>query len=207
VLSHTLWFTTQSYDEQEFVVSRIGSELTRFQIEEITMNILETQSEKVALIVKPAEDRAGGPLDVLGAEILIKISSEDTGGAFAVFEGILPPLAGPPLHRHRDQDEWWYIVAGRYRFVVDGQTILAGPGDVVYAPRGSSHTFQNIGDETGTTITTVVPGGLDTFFEEVCAIAPRGTKPDPAVMLPLFEKYNLELLGPPLAAGAESPLR
>ena len=45
----------------------------------------------------------------------------------------------------------------------------------------------------------VVPGGLDDFFEEADAAAPRGTVPDLAKMLPIFEKYGLELLGPPLA--------
>ena len=49
-------------------------------------------------------------------------------------------------------------------------------------------------------VTTVVPGGLDDFFEEAGAAAPRGAVPDPAKMLPIFEKYGLELLGPPLAA-------
>ena len=32
------------------------------------------------------------------------------------------------------------------------------------------------------------------------AAAPRGTVPVPATLLPIFQKYNLELLGPPLAA-------
>jgi hypothetical protein len=49
-------------------------------------------------------------------------------------------------------------------------------------------------------MTTVVPGGLDIFFEEVAAATPHGTAPDPATMLPIFEKHGLELLGPPLAA-------
>ena len=142
----------------------------------------------------------GQPVHVIGEDVTIKISSRDTGGAFAVFEGRTKPLSGPPLHLHRDQDEWWYVVEGEYRFVVDGQEIHAGAGATVFAPRGSRHTFQNVGTAPGRTITTVVPGGLDLFFEELETIAPRGTVPDPAKMLPIFEKYNLELLGPPLAA-------
>jgi hypothetical protein len=46
----------------------------------------------------------------------------------------------------------------------------------------------------------VVPGGVDLFFEELAMIAPRGTVPDPAKILPVFEKHRQELLGPPLAA-------
>jgi mannose-6-phosphate isomerase-like protein (cupin superfamily) len=90
---------------------------------------------------------------VLGAEITIKIGSADTGGAFTVFEGDTPPLHGPPLHRHADQDEWWYIVDGEFRFEIDGQELLARTGDTVFAPRGSIHTFQNIGSTPGRTLT------------------------------------------------------
>ena len=70
----------------------------------------------------------GRPVHVLGADLTIKISSRDTNGAFAVFEGCTPPLEGPPLHRHRDHDEWWYIVEGEYRFEVDGEEIYASAG-------------------------------------------------------------------------------
>jgi mannose-6-phosphate isomerase-like protein (cupin superfamily) len=142
----------------------------------------------------------GRLIHVVGDEVTIKISSRDTGGAFTVFEGRTRPLHGPPLHLHRDQDESWYILEGEYRFEVDGHEIYAGAGSTVFAPRGSRHTFQNIGATPGRVVTTVVPGGLDIFFEELDAAAPRGTIPDMAKMLPLLEKHNLELLGPPLAA-------
>ena len=146
------------------------------------------------------EAAEGQPIHVIGEDVTIKISSRDTDGAFAVFEGRTRPQHGPPLHLHREQDEWWYIVAGEYLFEVDGREIYATAGATVFAPRGSRHTFQNVGNTPGHTITTVVPGGLDLFFEELEAAAPRGTVPNPADLLPIFEKYGMELLGPPLAA-------
>ncbi len=150
-----------------------------------------------ARAAKPGEGR---PVHVLGADLRIQISSRDTNGAFAVFEGRTPPLDGPPLHRHSNHDEWWFIAEGKYRFEIDGEEIFASAGDTVYAPRGTRHTFQNIGSEPGRTITTVVPGGVDLFFEELEQVAPRGAAPDPVRMLPVFEKYGQELLGPPLRA-------
>jgi mannose-6-phosphate isomerase-like protein (cupin superfamily) len=150
-----------------------------------------------ALVAGRGEGRA---VHVLGADLTIKISSRDTNGAFAVFEGRTAPLEGPPLHRHRDQDEWWYIVEGEYRFEVDGIEIHASAGDTVFAPRGSRHTFQNVGTAPGRTVATVVPGGVDLFFEDIEKVAPRGAVPDPARMRPVFEKHGQELLGPPLRA-------
>jgi mannose-6-phosphate isomerase-like protein (cupin superfamily) len=158
---------------------------------------VSSNGRRGAFVMKRGDGR---PIQVPGGEVTIKISSRDTGGEFAVFEGQTRPLEGPPLHLHRRQDEWWYILEGEYKFEVDGQEIYAGAGSAVFAPRGVPHTFQNIGTTPGRIMTTVVPGGLDIFFEEVEAATPRGTGPDPATMLPIFEKHGLELLGPPLAA-------
>ncbi len=47
-------------------------------------------------------------------------------------------------------------------------------------------------------VTTVIPGGLDLFFENIEDVSPRGTAPDLATLLPVFKKHGQELLGPPL---------
>jgi quercetin dioxygenase-like cupin family protein len=146
------------------------------------------------------EPRDGKRIHVVGDEVLVKVSSRDTDGAFAIFENRTLPLQGPPLHCHPQQDETWQIVEGDYKFEVDGQEIYAGPGATVFAPRGSVHTFQNIGTTPARAIITVVPGGLDLFFEELEIAVPRGAVPDPSKMVPIFGKHGLELHGPPLAA-------
>ena len=152
-----------------------------------------------AFVVKAGKDRIGGALHVFGAEASVKISSRDSGGAYAVMEACTLPNSGPPLHLHQREDEWWYILDGNFLFEIDSNSVHAGPGDTVFAPRGSRHTFQNIGSVPGRTLVTVVPGGLDAFFQEVSTAVPPGTPPDPAVILPIFRKYGLEFLGPPLS--------
>jgi len=164
--------------------------------EKNTMSV-SRPARRGAFVMKQGEGRT---MNITGGEVTIKISSQDTNGAFTVFEGETDPLEGPPLHLHQEQDEWWYVLEGEYLFEVDGQEIIAGPGATVFAPRGSRHTFQNIGDKPSRAITTVVPGGLDLFFAEFEKAVPRGATPDPAKLGPLFAKHGLELLGPPLAA-------
>lgn len=151
-----------------------------------------------AFTVKTGDNRIGRKLIVAGEEFSVKISSRDTSGAFAVLAGLVPPNGGPPLHRHLYQDEWFYIVDGQFLFEADGKNIPAGPGDTVFLPRGSRHTLQNVGNTAGRTVVTVVPGGLDLFFEEVCAALHPGVEPDIATMGELFQKHGLELLGPPV---------
>ena len=156
-----------------------------------------TNRRREAFMVERGDGRT---IHVAGNDVTVKISSRDTAGEFAVFESSTEPLQGPPLHLHRNDDEYWYIVEGDFRFEVDGQEIYASTGATVFAPRGSRHTFQNIGSGPGRTLTTVVPGGLDLFFEDLETAVPRGSVPDPAKMLPIFEKHGYELHGPPLAA-------
>jgi len=157
-------------------------------------------ASKPAFMVEAGSNRTGQSLYVVGNEVSIKISSRDTGGAFAVAEDCTPPNGGPPLHLHYEQDEWWYVLEGQFLFEVDGKKIYAGPGATVFAPHGSRHTFQNVGVKPGRTVVTVVPGGLDLFFEEMDTAVPPGATPDPASLSALFRKHGMELLGPPLAA-------
>ncbi len=153
-----------------------------------------------AFKVEAGDGRMGRSLYVVGDDIRVKISSQDTNSAFAVLDGRTQPRHGPPLHLHHRQDEWWYVLEGRLLFVVDGQEIVAGTGDTVFAPKGTRHTHLNIGAMPARYIVAVVPGGLDIFFEELSAVVPPGTVPDPASLAPLFRKHGLELLGPPLGA-------
>lgn len=52
--------------------------------------------------------------------------------------------AGPRLHWH-PYDEVFIVTEGRVRYHVDGTAIEAGAGDVVLAPAGTHHRFENLG--------------------------------------------------------------
>ena len=152
-----------------------------------------------ALLLASTETRSTAPLNILGDRVLIKLGTEDTNGNYAVMEITSPPQAGPPLHRHQREDEFFYILEGEYLFEVDGKEIKAGPGCSIFAPRGTAHTVQNVGFAPGRVLVTVQPGGLDLFFVDLDR-ATRGIKePDPSVLVPIFRNYGLELLGPPMA--------
>src|SRR5690242_15765455 len=104
---------------------------------------------KRGFIVKTDEVRGKAPLEIYGDQVRLKLDGNDTGGAYAIFEGIVKPNWGPPLHRHTREDESFYVLEGDFLFEVDGQRFPVGPGTVVYAPKGTAHTFQNVGTKTG----------------------------------------------------------
>lgn len=48
-----------------------------------------------------------------------------------------------PLHVHRRDDEAWYVLEGRMRFRIGGETFEATRGYAVLAPKGVPHTYGN----------------------------------------------------------------
>jgi mannose-6-phosphate isomerase-like protein (cupin superfamily) len=154
-----------------------------------------------------ARGRARRRLNIFDTQIWIKLGSSDTGGSYTIIENVSQPLDGPPLHRHSREDESFYIVEGDFLFEVDGERIHAGPGCTVFAPRGTAHTFQNVGQNSGRYIVVAQPAGIDEFFEDVASVV--GSDPsaaDAAAIAALFEKYGLELLGPPMRARGAAAL-
>ena len=67
-----------------------------------------------------------------------------------------------------------------------------------YLPSKVPHAFLNLTDEPGQIIVVYTPGGGHRFYEEFGPAA-RSDPPDPKVLGPLFAKYDMTLLGPPLS--------
>ena len=119
------------------------------------------------------------------------IDSKDTGGRLSVVEHTLPPhvLAGP-LHHHSREDEYSYVLEGRLGALLGDQEVFAGPGDLVFKPRGQWHTFWNPGDEPTRILELITPAGLEDLFRELGA---RGVEMDPASLPALAARYGCQV--------------
>ena len=115
-------------------------------------------------VLKPGEGRT---VWVVGDRYTIKAAGEETGGAFALIEAVVPPGGGPPPHIHRREDEAFYVLEGELAFHVDGRDIAAGAGSWVTLARGSLHHFKNVGDRPARMLIVVTPAGLERYFLEV----------------------------------------
>jgi mannose-6-phosphate isomerase-like protein (cupin superfamily) len=114
----------------------------------------------------PGEGRR--TLWVLGELVTYKIPSQQTGGAYTLFEVATQPEAGPPPHVHHREDESFYVIEGDYEFLIVGRTIRVGVGALLYFPKGTLHAHKNIGQGVGRLLVSQTPGGLyERFFEEV----------------------------------------
>jgi quercetin dioxygenase-like cupin family protein len=104
---------------------------------------------------------------VLGELVTYKVPSQQTGGAYSLFEVATQPGAGPPAHIQHREDESFYVLEGEYEFLVEGYTMRAEAGSLLYIPNGTLHAHKNVGEGMGRMLVTQTPGGLyERFFEE-----------------------------------------
>ncbi len=96
------------------------------------------------------------------------VSSELTGGAYTLFKIEVGPGGGPPPHVQHREDECFYVLEGRFEFVVEGSKVEACTGSLIYVPKGNLHAFENVGETTGSLLVSQTPGGVyEGFVEEV----------------------------------------
>lgn len=111
--------------------------------------------------------QSGKMVAVLGDLYTFLVSTEETNGAFATLEKTIRPQNGPPPHIHHTNDETLYVMEGTFSFVVGEQIVKAESGAYVYVPRGTVHTFTNIGASAGRLLVTVTPSGFEKYFEAI----------------------------------------
>lgn len=146
----------------------------------------------------------GAPFWFLGSLVTVKVDGAHTRQKLTILDFVNPPGFAPPVHRHLVEDEVFYIVSGRARFDCDGTLFDAAPGDFVFLPVGSTHTFLVGPDEPLHTLQITVPAGFEEFTAEAGTPATERVLPtpgpvDPEALAAAAARHNIEILGPPPA--------
>ena len=144
----------------------------------------------------------GDRLWFLGNLVTLKATGDDTRGRLTVAEFINPAGFAPPLHRHLEEDEMFYLLSGTAEFRCDGQSFQAGPGDFVLLPVGLPHTFIVGAAEPLRVLQITTPSGFEHFATAVGEPAHEWRLPDhapvdPAALASAAAQHAIELLGPP----------
>jgi quercetin dioxygenase-like cupin family protein len=126
-----------------------------------------------------------------GPRVLLR--SEESGGELSVIETSPAPGVGPPFHKH-DFDETFYVLEGELTFRVPDEFLMAGPGELVFAPRGVPHTFANLSDDPARQLIVCAPAGFERYFARMAAERLDVEPPDWALQ-PIPEVTRL---GPPI---------
>jgi quercetin 2,3-dioxygenase len=86
---------------------------------------------------------------------------EQTGGSIGLFRQTISPKSGPPTHIHQTEDEIFYVVKGEFKVKLGDRIMSAPAQSVMFVPRGTPHTFQNVGTKPGVLLVGVTPGGFE----------------------------------------------
>src|ERR687889_144838 len=97
--------------------------------------------------------------------IRFMIGGEDTQDNFALVEHPIGPraLAGP-MHTHRYEEEYPYVLEGEVGVQVGEEVLVACSGDLVFKPRGVAHAFWNPADEPARALEIISPAGFERYF-------------------------------------------
>jgi quercetin dioxygenase-like cupin family protein len=129
--------------------------------------------------IKTVNEEQGQTISVVGDNYRIIVSGKETQGAYAVIDMLVPPGGGPGPHAHADIQELFYVVEGEIEFKTEAGKYLAKKGSFVNIPKGGEvHCFKNTSNAMAHLLCTVIPSGLDEFFQEI------GTPTTPGTFLP-----------------------
>jgi quercetin dioxygenase-like cupin family protein len=113
---------------------------------------------------------------VTGERLVFLETSQETKGEYVLVETTVQPhgfVAAPHVHPH--QTERFEVERGIVGFKLDGKEFVAGPGESVVVPAGSSHKFWNAGDEEAVFVCEVRPAlQFERLLETMFALANDG---------------------------------
>ena len=139
----------------------------------------------------------GKMIPVPGHKITQKVSGAETNGAYSMLEVELDG-DGPPLHIHNAEDESFYVLEGEIDLQIEDRKINATAGSFTLVPKGTVHTFAQVGQQPAKFLVTYSPAGFENFFDEAVDLDVTDTEGYVAKANALAEKYNMEIVGPPL---------
>ena len=103
-----------------------------------------------------AGETVTGEFGVVGARFIM--AGDPSDGRFSLVEHpIVPRRLAAPVHLHRREDEFSFVLEGRWGFQLGSDVVYAEPGDLVYKPRDVWHTFWNATDTPARLLEIISP--------------------------------------------------
>jgi quercetin dioxygenase-like cupin family protein len=139
----------------------------------------------------------------LGALSQVRLSGEQTAGAFSLTDNLNRRGNGSPVHVHDREDETIFVLDGDLRVIVGEDDYAAGPGTVALLPRRLRHAYV-VTSATARFLTLHIPAGFEQFAGEVGEPAQALTLPPPAAGPPDLDalaeaaaRHHITILAPP----------
>ena len=113
---------------------------------------------------------------VTGERLRFLETSNETNGEYVLVETTVQPNGFvAAAHVHPYQTETFEIESGTLAFKLDGEEIVAGPGESVTVPAGSAHKFWNAGETEAVFVCEVRPAlQFERLIETMFGLAADG---------------------------------
>ena len=150
-----------------------------------------TQPDSISAVATylPGALARGDGRRLADSHFTIKVGPDETGGGFALLEGVIPPGLLITPHVHEDVDELSIVVSGTLGAWIGDREYTVGPGGVLRKPRQVVHAMWNAGREPVVELEYFSRGDYIHFFSEIGRL-PQGFGSDPDVLDELAARYH-----------------
>lgn len=140
------------------------------------------------IVVSPGSGRV---LKFLG--VTHKLTPQQTGSAYYLFESEFDPESGNRLHVHDYEDEVVYVLNGAIEIKLGDRSLLVVAGGVAHLPKHIPHALYNPLKTISKYLVLAIPGGMENFFDELAATQDAGSLND-TTHKEISRKYGIEWL-------------
>jgi quercetin dioxygenase-like cupin family protein len=161
--------------------------------------------EKSNNLLTAMEPNQGPSVSVVGDTYRIVIGSEQTNGAYALIDMLIPPKGGPGPHSHATFQEAFYIMNGEIKVITKEKIYTAAKGSYVNIPfNGPVHKFTNDTNNITHILCFMTPAGMEKMFLEIgkpvaadtLLPIPQMTPEELKQLQTIAEKYGQKLYPP-----------
>ena len=105
-------------------------------------------------------------------DMFVKVTTNDTDGAYEVCEERCPPGFASRRHMHTRNHETFYILEGNATFILCDETHQATPGSTFHIPPGVPHKVI-AGDDGVRMLMVFSPGDTEAMFKDMVVLTPE----------------------------------
>jgi mannose-6-phosphate isomerase-like protein (cupin superfamily) len=124
-----------------------------------------------------------------GVRYIVRASSDETNGAYAILEVFADHRNGTLKHVHQNEDEHLIILEGKAHIANGDQRVNLAAGSALTVRRGVVHAWCNLSETPLRMLVIFTPGGIDEMYRETA----RGGDLD--ILAPTLEKFGCRIVG------------
>jgi quercetin dioxygenase-like cupin family protein len=127
-----------------------------------------------------------------GERYIVRVSSEQTNGAYSMLEIVADPRNGVPMHIHDNEEEHFIILEGKALIANGDSRAEISASSSVTIGRGVPHAWCNLSEDAPLRMLVLFsPGGLEALFRENATL-------EPTDKVALANKFGTRITGPAL---------